>query len=924
MTLHDGGNVASRLRRYLFGIVATAAAFVLREALSPLTGMGAPFVLFFGATLVTSLFAGVGPGLLVLCISLPLAAWAFAIPAGATVPQAAFQALLYAVDGALVLYLVHLARQAHRREQATNAALRATNESLARSESRTRELIELAPDAFFQADLEGRYVAVNQAACRLVGYAREELIGKTIADLIRPEDRARLADDKAAMQRGTGRTGEWTLRRKDGSEVAVEVSANILPDGRWQAFVRDTSARQLARRELEAAVARLRESEERFRLTLDEAPIGMAIVGLDGRFVRVNRVLCEIVGYGAAELQQRRFQDITYPEDLETDLALAGQLARGEIGRYQLEKRYVRKDGSIVPIMLSGSVLRGPDGQPVHFIAQVEDITERKRAEEALRLSEAKFSGIVSISADAIISVDEQQRITLFNRGAQEIFGYSPQEALGAPLDLLLPEHLRAPHRDHVAGFATGRVTSRRMGERYAAIMGRRKNGEEFPAEASISKLQVGGSTLLTVALRDVTDRKRIEREQALLAEVGVTLGDTLDYDKTLAAVARLSVRGFADWCIVEVVEDRLRRLKVSASDPAKTGIADRLERYPIDRSRPHLMRAAIEQRQPVLVERVGAAELQSFSQGPEHLALLREVAPVSIIALPLLLRGQLLGTLTFLSSTPSRPLGPNDLRLAGAIAERAAAAIENARLYRAATDATRLRDDVLGVVAHDLRNPVSNILLQVNVLNRRAKLLDRSSQRALDAVAEAAARANRLIQDLLDVAVLEAGQMVIDRRELAAQRLITTAADSQRELAAEAGLELVLDVDPDLPPIDGDPHRLLQVFENLIGNAMKFTPAGGRITVGAKRGERVVVFRVSDTGRGISAEQLPHVFDRFWQASARERRLGAGLGLPITQGIVEAHGGTIWVESTPGRGTTFSFSVPVSRATAEPQPGVH
>jgi PAS domain S-box-containing protein len=163
------------------------------------------------------------------------------------------------------------------------------------------------------------------------------------------------------------------------------------------------SAERAARRQLEVANAQLRESEERFRLTIDEAPIGMALVGLDGTFTRVNRVLCEITGYSAEELTRLRFQDITHGDDLDADVALSEQLARGEIPRYQLEKRYIRNDGSLVDIMLSGSILRGSDKAPLCYIAQIEDISERKRAERALRRSEAKFSGIVSIAADAII-----------------------------------------------------------------------------------------------------------------------------------------------------------------------------------------------------------------------------------------------------------------------------------------------------------------------------------------------------------------------------------------------------------------------------------------------------------------------------------------------------------------------------------------
>jgi signal transduction histidine kinase len=181
----------------------------------------------------------------------------------------------------------------------------------------------------------------------------------------------------------------------------------------------------------------------------------------------------------------------------------------------------------------------------------------------------------------------------------------------------------------------------------------------------------------------------------------------------------------------------------------------------------------------------------------------------------------------------------------------------------------------------------------------------------------------NRLIQDLLDVAVMESGQLTVERARLSAREVIVGAVEMQRPLASSSSLELRVDFDSDLPDVWGDRDRLLQVFENLIGNAIKFTKAGGCITVGAASRDHDVIFRVADTGSGIAPENLPRVFDRFWQATSTNRQ-GAGLGLPITKGIVEAHGGRIWVESTPHRGTTFSFTIP--KATPEqgrpPAPG--
>ena len=254
--------------------------------------------------------------------------------------------------------------------------------------------------------------------------------------------------------------------------------------------------------------------------------------------------------------------------------------------------------------------------------------------------------------------------------------------------------------------------------------------------------------------------------------------------------------------------------------------------------------------------------------------------------------------------------MGESDLRLAEALADRAAIAIENARLYRASVHATQLRDQVLGVVAHDLRNPLSTILMQTSALKRQGPEPERRSQKPMEVIHRAATRMNRLIQDLLDVARMEAGQLTIERARLSAGGLIAEAVEMQRPLASSSSLELRVDVDPAVAEVWGDRDRLLQVFENLIGNAIKFTQAGGRITAGATSRDDEVVFWVADTGCGIPSEHLPHVFDRFWQAT-RAGRQGAGLGLPIAKGIVEAHGGRIWVESTAGSGSTFFFTIP-------------
>jgi signal transduction histidine kinase len=192
---------------------------------------------------------------------------------------------------------------------------------------------------------------------------------------------------------------------------------------------------------------------------------------------------------------------------------------------------------------------------------------------------------------------------------------------------------------------------------------------------------------------------------------------------------------------------------------------------------------------------------------------------------------------------------------------------------------------------------------------------MDVESLESADAIARAARRMNHLIQDLLDVTRLEASRLAITPSRIPAAQLAPDACDQQRALVASSGLELRRDLPEHLPDIRADRERLLQVFENLIGNAVKFATSGA-ITVGAALGEHDVLFWVSDEGPGISIEDQAHLFDRFWQARAAGRS-GAGLGLPIVKGIVDAHGGRVWVESAPARGSTFFFTVPTAERSA-------
>src|SRR5262245_1067318 len=261
--------------RYLFAVAAVAITFGLGIWFFPLTGTGDPFVLFFAVVLATSLFAGVGPGICAVLLSLPLAVYTFVVRAGDPLFQAAFQSLLFAVEGIVVVYLTFLVNKGRATVQEANR--------------QTRELIGLAPDAFFLADLNARFTDVNQAACGMLGYERSELIGKTIFDIIPAEDTSRLKAVRAELLiPGKVENGQWTLIRKDGTFMPVEVSANILPDGRWQAFVRDISQRK-----------RIEDERQVFVSFLENSPDFIGITDPNGKPVYLNPAGRRMVGLPA-------------------------------------------------------------------------------------------------------------------------------------------------------------------------------------------------------------------------------------------------------------------------------------------------------------------------------------------------------------------------------------------------------------------------------------------------------------------------------------------------------------------------------------------------------------------------------------------------------------------------------------------------
>ncbi len=540
--------------------------------------------------------------------------------------------------------------------------------------------------------------------------------------------------------------------------------------------------------------------------------------------------------------------------------------------------------------------------------------------ERALRSSEAKHAGILDIAADAIITVDDAQRIVHYNTGAEQIFGYQRSEMIGKPLEQLIPERFRVAHEGHMRRFAAGTETSRRMGER-REIFGLRQGNIEFPAEASISRLETPTGRLFTVVLRDITERKRVEREQRFLATLGEELARSLDYEATAHLAAHIAVPELADACVLDLVDGAaITRRIVSEGGPEsiRAPLATLAAAGPVGPDSPSRVIDVLRTRRSDLVATVTDAWLEAHTDDtPNVAAAWRALQARSLMILPLVTREHVLGALTLIAVDPGRHYDAFDLGFAEEVARRFALALDNARLYHAARTATRARDEILGIVSHDLQNPIAAIAMGASVLSEQAPADVEGRRQLLRMITESTAWMRRLIRDLLDVSAIEAGRLSVERHGEAPAPIVASAARMLASALAERSIDLRVDVPNDLPLVEVDAARIEQVLVNILGNAVKFTAPGGRITIRAATNSADVGVAVADSGIGIAHDEQPHVFERYWQAHHTMRRRGAGLGLAIAKGIIDAHGGRIWVTSTPGQGSTFTFTLPVAPARA-------
>jgi PAS domain S-box-containing protein len=436
-----------------------------------------------------------------------------------------------------------------------------------------------------------------------------------------------------------------------------------------------------------------------------------------------------------------------------------------------------------------------------------------------------------------------------------------------------------------------------------------RKGGERFWGNVLLNAVVDEQGQLLGFGClaRDLTARVMAERAQAFLLEASVALARCRDYRTTLEAAVGVAVAGLSRACV-------LHTLRADLLEPVAVAHAA---------ARSELLRGALVplsllrrvSRGLARVAACGRAELCPETSGAPEAAsdlgirpsVFQELAVRSYICVPLASDGAPFGTMTLL--TDERPYGPVDLALAERLARRLALALEKAQLYERTRQALHTRDEILAVVSHDLRSPLNVIRMAARLLRAEA------GAGAAELIERSVERMEHTIRDLLDVSILDSGQLTMEPSECDVSTLVSEAAELLWAVAADKGVRVETEPVVRAGRVRCDRNRIGQVFSNLVGNAIKFTEAGGVVRVGAEVGDGHARFWVCDTGIGMSPEELPHIFDRFWRGE-RSRQGGHGLGLAIAKGIIETHGGELSAESVLGQGTIFSFTLPTADST--------
>ena len=728
--------------------------------------------------------------------------------------------------------------------------------------------VELAPNAIVMINGEGQIVMVNRQTELLFGYDRSELLGHLVEMLVPERFRARHPNHRESFSehpttRAMGAGRDLFGLRKDGGEVPIEIGLNPIQtkEGPFVlASIIDITERKRA--------------DEQFRQVIEGAPNGMVMVDREGKVILVNAQMEKLFGYDRDELLGKpiemlvpgRFRTI-HPhyrkEFINHPIARPMGSGRDLFG--------VRKNNSEFPIEIGLNPIQTEQGQMV--LGTIVDITERKLAEETLRRSQAQLAGVIGSAMDAIITVDRDQRVVLFNSAAEKMFLYPAEEAIGQSLDRFIPQRFRPGHREHIEQFGRTHISKRTMG-RLGAIFGLRADGEEFPMEASISQLESEGRKFFTVILRDISERMRTEEA---LKEQARTL------DLAPVIILDLSFR-IIFW---------------------NTG-AEQMYGWTPPEAIGRITHGLFQTKFPRPIEEI-KARLFAYGHWEGELSHTRKDGRQIVVASHWVLH----------KNEQDEPRAI--LEVNNDITDRKRAEEEIRRLNEELEQRVEERTAELQAankelesfsysVSHDLRAPLRHINgFSQALLEDHSSQLDEIGRGYLQEVRSASQEMSQLIDDVLQLARVTRSEM---RREtVSLSELAETVVEELQK--REPARTVVTEIEDGLLA-HGDKRLFRIMLTNLIGNAWKFTSKQQepKIVFGREVDNGETSYFVRDNGAGFDMAYVNRLFGPFQRLHTAAEFEGTGIGLATVQRIINRHGGRVWAKGSIGQGATFYFTL--------------
>ena len=749
--------------------------------------------------------------------------------------------------------------------------------------------------------------------------------GFETADLIRARGRTRdipilfmtaVKRPEGARQASEHGAADYIVRPVEPEVLRTKVRGILELRGRAE----DLTKQLLRRAEQERAqLVTERRLERRYRSLVEATGQVVWSMGQGGEVLEDSPSWRAFTGQSPEQLVGRGFLEAIHPDD--RDRADRGWQA-GFVDKqpYDVELRLRRGDGTYADVLSRGVPVLEDDGSVLEWLDTCIDLTEHKRADEEVRASRDQLDVILGSVSEGITAQDATGRLVFANDEAARMSGFaSGAEMLAAGTAAVAS---RFEMRDEAGGpFPLERLPSRialRTGTRSEGLLRVRRKDRDDDRWVLLRSTPVQGATgtasLVINVMQDVTEQRRSAFAATLLSDAGRVLGSSLEADATLGAIARLAVPRLADRCAVHLrqPEGSIRLLALAGLDgEAERAVSESAARPPIDPAGGQGVAAVLRSGKSECGRSLPDEMVAELAAGPEDLEELRAAGVLSYIAAPFCARGQVLGALTLVTTARSgRRYDAVDVRTAEELADRVAAALDNAALYKREQEAVRARDDFLSIASHELRTPLTPLRLQIQILRRLvahgATLARDKLAVSLDTLERQTERLGRLVSDLLDVSRITAGKLTLHRERL---DLAEVAREVVERYAGISRSRIALQTRS--APGNWDRARLEQVATNLLANAIKYGE-GKPIEVVVALEDGAALLAVRDRGIGIAAQDADRIFGRFERATSATSYGGLGLGLFIAQQIATAHGGRISVESAPGQGATFTVALPL------------